>query len=296
MSPNAYCSVGTLKSTGTLGITGTDYDTQLLRIAEESSRLIDKYTDRFYYIYEGTTYQDGGAVRVVLDWDVQTVSTLIVDIDGNNLYPTTSAYTIDINSPTTAPDCFAYPLVIYPKTRLEANPFGSKGHLGAGFRKAIKITGTFGFGNDWPLNFYHTATVTVGADSASTATSIDISGNSTSEVTAGLTLKIGSEQMYIKAAPSGSLNSTCSISRAVNGTTAGAPTTGTAISIYDYPQAITQASIIQTIRSWKRRESGFVNTIVNTDMGNIQIFKGLDPDVKEIINQYRRLRIQAYIP
>ena len=101
-----------------------------------------------------------------------------------------------------------------------------------------------------------------------------------------MTLQIGSEQLFITE----SSTTDATIERAKNGTTAAAATTGTAISVYDYPQAIKQATVIQTIRTWKRRESGFVNAIVNTDMGSIQVFKGLDPDVAEVVKKYKRQR------
>lgn len=287
--PNAYTSLGTLKSTGTLGITGTDYDTQLLRIAEESSRLIDRYTDRFYYVYEGTMYQDGGASRLILDFDLQSITTLYADTDGDGTYETT------FNLTSTPMDAYLYPQNISPKTRLEINPWGAVGHFAAGIRNGIKIVGVFGYGADWPAPYYHAANSVVTTILTSTDVTVDVTASTSSEFSAGVTLRIGSEQTYIHSAPIGALTSTCPITRAVNGTTAAGASTGTAINICDYPQAITQAAVIQTIRSWKRRESGYVNTIIDTGMGNIQVFKGLDSDIREIISQYRRLRIQRYI-
>lgn len=278
--PNVYCHMGTIKDAGSLGITGTTYDDQLLRIAEESSRMIDKYCERFFYIYEGTFYQDGAGERCIFDFDVQSISTMLLDTDGDGTYETST----DL---TTAPvDFFLYPQNVTPKTRIEANPCGTIGHLAAGIMNGIKITGVFGYGNDWPTNYYHTATTVVGVDLTSTATSLAVSTGSS--FYGGMTLRIDTEQMYVKDTPTGT---TLSVTRAVNGTSAVTATISTAIIIYDYPQAIAQACLIQTTRSWKRRESGFVNTIINTDMGNIQVFKGLDPDVKEIINQYRRMRL-----
>lgn len=289
---NSYCTLNQIKSAGTLGITGTDFDSQILRNIGVASRLIDKECDRFFYIYEGSFYQDGGANRVILDWDVQTISSLIVDIDGLNQYPTTSAYTVDINSPTTAPDVFAYPTNTYPKTRLEANPFGAFGHLGAGFRRAIKITGTFGHGNDWPMPNTADLGTILSAD-ISTATVAAISVSTGGFLSAGMTLRINAEQVYVSA--TNSTGSTGTIVRAQNGTVGAAATTGTAISVYQYPDAITQAAVITTIRSWKRRESGYVNTVINTDMGTFTTIKGIDPDVAATIKNYKRLRIPGYL-
>ncbi len=282
--PNVYCNLGTIKASGSLSLTGTSFDDQLLRISEVASRELDKYTDRFFYIYEGTFYQDGGATRVVCDFDIQTISTMLLDTGGDGTYTTSTNF-------TTAPvDFFLYPQNIFPKTRIEANPWGTIGHLAAGIRNGIKITGVFGYGNDWPAAYVHTATTVVGVALASTDTTLSVSTGSA--FYGGMTLRVGTEQLYVTATPTGS---TLAVARAQNGTVAGTATISTAISIYDYPQSIIQACLIQTVRTWKRRESGYVNAIINTDMGNIQVFKGLDPDVKEIVNQYRRMRIQRYL-
>ncbi len=288
---NSYCTLNQIKSAGTLGIAGTDYDSQILRNIGVASRLIDKECDRFFSIYEGSFYQDGGATRVVLDWDVQTITSLIVDIDGNNQYPTTSAYTVSLNNPTTAPDAFTYPANTLPVTRLEANPFGSYGHLGAGFRRAIKITGTFGHGNDWPSPNTADLGTILSADTTSTTTALTVSTGGF--LSAGMTLRIDSEQIYVSA--TNSTGSTGTMARAQNGTTAGAHASSSAIAYYQYPEAITQAAVITTIRSWKRRESGYVNTVINTDMGTFTTIKGLDEDVKEAIKLYKRLRIPSYL-
>lgn len=289
--PNVYADLGTIKNAGTLDIASiTTYDSQLLRIAESASREIDKYVDRFFYIYEGTFYQDGGANRVVLDWDVQSITSLIIDIDGNNQYPTTSAYTVDINNPTTAPDVFCYPQNSYPKTRLEANPFGSYGHLGAGYRKAIKITGTFGYGNDWPTDYVRDSGTVI--STAISTSDVTLVASTPSLLYAGMTLRLGTtEQVYVTAATS----TGATIQRAQNGTTAASSASTTAIYIYQYPQAITQACVIQTVRTWKRRESGYSTSVGNNITGEYQSFRGLDPDVREIVNQYKRMRIPRYI-
>jgi len=275
--------LGTLKNAGSLGISGTDFDTQLLRIAEQSSRMIDKETNRFYYIYEGSYYQDGSGRRLILDWDVQSITTLKSDPDGDGTYDT------EYNLASTAPyDCFLYPLNGTPKTRLEINPNGDIGHFAAGIPKGIEITGVFGYGADWPASYTRSLTPVVGSDATSTAATLSVTASTASEITAGMTLRIESEQLYVNAAPTAS---SVPVARAVNGTSAAAHTVSTSISAYDYPQAITQACLIQTIRSWKRRESGYVNTIINTDMGSVQVWKGLDPDVKDAIREYRRERI-----
>jgi len=275
---NCYTTLATIKDAGVLGITGSTYDAQITRIIEESSRMIDNYTERFFYIYEGTIYQDGGSPKLVLDWDLQELTTLLLDEDGDGTFETST-------DPTTAPvDFFQYPLNKTPKIRLEINSGGSIGGFAPGVQKGIQMTGLFGYGADWPESYTFDSGTVVASDI--TSTGVTLTASTPGSIEAGMTLRIGSEQLFVPVANTTS----ATIERAKNGTTAAAATTGTAITIYDYPQAIKQATLIQAIRTWKRRESAYVNAIINTDMGSIQVFKGLDADVKEIINQYRRTR------
>jgi len=240
--------------------------------------MIDNYTERFFYIYEGTIYQDGGPPKLYLDWDLQSLTTLLLDEDGDGTFETST-------DPTTAPvDFFQYPLNGTPKIRLEINSAGSIGGFAPGVQKGIQMTGLFGYGADWPEFYTINSGTVVGADITAAGVGLDVSTGSLIE--AGMTLRIGSEQLFVSAMS----GSTATVERAKNGTTAASATTETAITVYDYPQAIKQATLIQAIRTWKRRESAYVNAIINTDMGSIQVFKGLDSDVKEIINQYRRTR------
>jgi hypothetical protein len=284
---NCYSTLNEIKSFGHLNITGTSTDSTLLDSLEEGSRQVDRDTDRFFYIYEGTFYQDGGANRLILDWDMQTITALEVDTDGDGVYEST--YTVDINSPTTSPDAFAYPAMGYPKTRLEANPYGSYGHFGAGIRKSVKITGTFGYGADWPASNTHTITTKVGAALTSTDATLSATASTASELSAGMTLRINSEQIYINDAPTGS---SCPITRAVNGTSAASATASTSIAVYDYPRAISHAVLIFAMRHFKRRESAYANVIGNPLTGEYTAYKRDDPDYLETVIKYRKPRRQ----
>ena len=280
---NCYAHLGIFKDAGTLGLTVSTHDAQILRVAEQSSRMIDQYCDRFFYVYEGTLYEEGASNKLFLRYDVQTVSTMTVDADGDSSYEST--YTLDLQGVTTAPDVICYPLNSLPKTRFEINPGGDYGSFGAGVPKAVCMVGTFGHGNDWPEDNY-TAVGTVVA-SAFGSTDTTLTASTPTLLYAGMTLRLGSEQAYVSYTSS----TAATVKRAVNGTSAAAAAVSTAIYVYEYPEPIVQACVIQTVRNWKRRESGFVNTIVNLDMGTAQVYKGLDPDVKEIINKYRKARL-----
>ena len=54
------------------------------------------------------------------------------------------------------------------------------------------------------------------------------------------------------------------------------------------PKPIRRASIIQTCRWFKRKDSAFGDVIGTSELGTISMFKGLDPDIAQIAKSYRR--------
>ena len=292
--PNLYATLEDIKGFGMLNITGTSTDAVLLDCLEEASRQIDTDTDRFFYIHEGTFYQDGGAIRVILDWDVQTISTLKCDTDGDGVYEST--YTVDMNV-TTSPDAFVYPLNRLPKTRLEANPWGTYGHFGAGIRKSIQITGTFGYGNDWPVDFKHDNLNTLTSVITSTSVTLPVSGNSTEALEVGHTIQLtsstpASEQIFILTKTA---STSYTVRRSMNGTVAITSGTSATIDIYDYPSPIKKATLIHAMKTFKRRESAYANVISNSLTGEISVWKGDDPDYVKVIKQYHKPRRGWYL-
>lgn len=52
------------------------------------------------------------------------------------------------------------------------------------------------------------------------------------------------------------------------------------------PKPIVRASIIQVCRWFKRKDSAFSDVVGTTEMGEIVMYKGLDPDVKLLIEPF----------
>ena len=284
---NSYATLSTFKGSSYLKTTDNQYDADLLAALEEGSREIDKDTERFFYLWEGTRYYDGATNRIILDDDVYTLTTLAVDTDGSAQY----ASIYNLGSTSAPVDAFTYPLNVTPITRLEANPQGNYGHFGSGYRKAIKITGVFGYGDDYPAAAYNLIGDTViDAPLTSGATTLNVANGTL--FSAGQTLRIESEQVYVYANPTGNK---IPIQRACNGTTAASHVATTPIYLYSYPKAISKAVLIYAMRSWKRRESGFVNVIMNTDFGSITTFKATDPDYQKAVTMYRKVRRGWYL-
>ena len=282
---NSYSTLNQLKGASFLNTQDNKWDDELLSALEEGSREIERDTDRFFYIWEGIKYYDGGATRVILDDDVYSITSLDIDTDGSGNY----ASNYDITS--TTPDAFVYPFNTTPKTRLEANPQGNYGHLGAGYRKAIRITGRFGYGDDYPaLPYTAIGDTVVDAPLAIGATSLIVTNGNL--FSAGQTLRIESEQVYVYKNPTGN---SVPIQRAINGTTASAHVATTPIYVYTYPKAIIKAVLIYAMRIWKRKESSFQNVVASPELGSFTVWKGSDPDYVKAVRLYQKVKRGYYL-
>jgi len=56
------------------------------------------------------------------------------------------------------------------------------------------------------------------------------------------------------------------------------------------PDPIVEATLIQAIRLWKRKDSPF-NVFGNEATGVVQLFNRMDPDAKELIKKYRKYKL-----
>lgn len=57
------------------------------------------------------------------------------------------------------------------------------------------------------------------------------------------------------------------------------------------PAPIRLAAIIQVCRWFKRKDSAFQDVVSNAELGTLTIYKGLDPDIQQILAPYVRKRI-----
>jgi len=273
---NSYASLNLLKSASYLNIaTVTDYDTPLLNLLIQASRLLDKWCGRFFYIQTEIRYYDGMGLKLFLPDDLLAITTLKTDEDGDGTFENTLATT----------DYFLYPLNDYPKIRIEINPDGDYGSFANGVQKGVEIAGSFGYGDGISKTPYSDSGITVVADNA-TETELDVSAEGT--LAAGHTILVESEQIFIKSATADATKK-ITVKRAVNGTTGIAHATKAA-SIYEYPMPIAQGCLITAMRAFKRKDSSYQDIVGSPETGQIITSKGIDPDVAETIKQYRKLR------
>jgi hypothetical protein len=218
--------------------------------------------------------------RDLLDTPAPTVK---LDINGDGTFETTLAAT-DFNlypfNPGISPPSVA-------KTSLVISHASAYSDFACGIERGVQIAGTWGYGDGFSVTPYRDsgAVVNTGGISSSATTHALATGKG-ALFSVGQTIIIDSEQMYI----SGISTDTPSLIRGVNGTTAAAHLAAAVIYIYKYPESITIATIMQTLRWWKRKESAF-QTSVQTEIGSINVYRGLDPDIAMICQQYKVVNV-----
>tara|TARA_Y100000310_G_scaffold276879_1_gene294334 strand:+ start:5318 stop:6142 length:825 start_codon:yes stop_codon:yes gene_type:complete len=270
---NLYGDTTTLKGEAYLGqgITfGTDIDAQVLLLLEAASRMIDKQTNRFFYVNSTTRTFDGSPSPLYLTSDLLAVTTLKLDLDMDGTFEETMAST----------DYILYPLNKFPKTYIKIAPNGSFGSFAGSILQGVELAGNFGHGDGRRASPLDSLSVTITVADATTTT-ITVSADSV--IKPGHTILAGTEQIFCSAVGTGSFTG----ERGVNGTTAAAQSTA-ATSLYIYPQTIIQAAYIQASRWYKRKDTAFVNVIGTGELGQLETNAGLDPDIRMIVDAYRK--------
>lgn len=247
--------------------------TEMLAVLEGVSRAIDDYCDRHFFAITATRVFPGDGYSSMWIPDLISATSVKLDEDEDGTFETTL---------TTA----SYRLVRpghydadgTPKTKIELRPNGAVGTFQATPR-LLEIAGIWGYTN---ATVIPAATLTENLDTSEVG--VDVSGGTLFEI--GQTILIDSEQMYV----SGIATNTLTVTRGVNGTTAAAHTdTDQIIQRYVYVPSVTEAAIIQAGRMWKRRETAYANVIQNPLTGGMEQYKGLDPDVKMMLDPLRRM-------
>lgn len=264
---NLYASLEDIKSL--MAVEAAEHNVQLFRSLEMASRQVDKYTQRHFYCYEGVKYYDGAGAKFWLPDDLLSVTTLKVDLDGDAVWETTY----------TTSDYILYPLNAYPKLRLEINTYGDYSSFALGVPKGLEITGVWGYADS--ATPYESRTTLSGGIAAADTSLVLADGQL---VETGETLRIDSEQIFVKEI----VTNTLTVTRGVNGTTAATHLDGATVYVYDYPEDIIQATLIIAMRAWKRKDSAYQDVIGSPETGQIITSKGIDPDVRELLNPYKR--------
>ena len=277
---NAYVSLDTLKSSSVLNVTGSADDSRLHALAENASRIVDRYCNRHFYVVLATRRFDGLGTPSLLVPDLVSVDGggLKTDDDKDRVFETTWAASDYLLLPTNADPTAGGNSQSRPYVEVAVDvDAGTKSSFPSGMQ-TVQIAGQWG-------RWRHLRRATETANAVADATTTTVTVSSRVDVEAGHTLLIDSEQMYVQSYAA----STLTVVRGVNGTTAASHSGGAAIDIYEYPGPIVEASIIQAARLWRRKDSAFGSFGGLPGTGQTRVSAGLDPDVALLLGQYRKL-------
>ena len=263
---NTYATLGMLKSASVLNISGGQDDIRLAAMIESVSRQVDGYCNRHFYTLAATRYFDGDGSGTLRVHDLVEIDAggLAVDVDRDRQYGA-------IWSPS---DYDLYPPNVDPTGGHDSSgPYSSvvadgdddaRRRFPAG-RRTVRIAGQWGF---W-RRLRKTAELAASVDAAQEYLYLDrLYG-----VATGHTVLVGSEQMYVHQDDTG----TAYVTRGVNGTTAAAHASKTAVSVYEYPGPVTEAALLQSARLWRRGAASESEPV------------GIDADVRALISPYRKI-------
>ena len=272
---NAYATLDVLKSAAVLDISGSGDDSRLLMLLENVSRQLDSYCDRHFFTLSATRVFDGDGSAALRVPDLISVDPagLRTDEDGDRKFETTWADSDYLPDPANADPTGGHDLAA-PYTKLAADTeAGGRSGFPSGMRR-VSVSGQWGY---WRR--LRSASESLSARADAVQQTLTISDGM--DVEAGHTILVDSEQMYATGRGKDGLR----VERGVNGTTAAAHEANAPIRIYEYPGPISEAALIQAARLWKRRDSVFADSRAS------HAFKGLDPDVCQLIAPYRRLAL-----
>jgi len=274
---NVYATLNDLKGPDCLNIKEAEHNAGLLRLLEAMSRQVEKpkLTGRHFYCFEGVKYYNDVSTKLWLPDDILSITSLKCDTDGDGVFEVTMAAT----------DYFLEPFNKYPKTLLKINLNGDYAHFASGITKGVEITGVFGYADSATPYEAKTAVNETGGIDAS-VTQFTVSDGS--EIKAGQTIRVDTEQMFVSDVTQNELH----VERGVNGTTAATHADASVVSVYTYPEDITQAVLILAMRAWKRKDSAYQDIVGTPETGQIITSKGIDPDVLELCVPFQR---QEYI-
>lgn len=247
----------------------------MLAVLEGASRRIDAYCDRSWFgsgfgSRTGTNRYDGpGGMLLQLADDLQSITSL-------KIYDATASAVFE--SPTVDTDYYLLPYSGPPYTQIALHGEGTVTAWTYGLR-TVEIAGTWGFSDS-----RQTTTATVGTASAS-ATALTLTAGS-AVISAGHTMRVGSEDIYVTAVSSGTA---LTVVRGQNGTTAAIIPNNTAASVHVYPDAVVAACLALAQRRWKSRDAGLTGdfgmgqfptsqhrdsemSVLNAHVGHLRIF------------------------
>ena len=270
---HVYASLAELNDTfvsgGAAALTGAANNARKLEILNEVSRLIDFKAHRGtgFGPWTGTRYYDGDAR------DVLWLRADLADLD------TLSIAATQTSTPVTAvveTDFYLAGLGEYdePYRKIILHGQGAPTTFGSGIR-TVAVTGTWSY----PYRI-RPLTVTTSEALDDSETEVDVSG--LTGLSAGLTIRIDDEQMYVTATTDAATDS-ITVERAVNGTTAATHLTLAPISRYVYDASVHTLALRLAEKRWKARDAGADGSDGGADVGTLSLREGEDTIIRRML-------------
>lgn len=270
---NTYARLEDVKNQIGGGVKSDTTDPVLLSILENVSRGAEGHVGREIHSRVATRYFNGSgkAYLALTGDDLISVTTLGVDENDDGTYERVLVENTDY---------FLEPANGSHKYRVVLATRGTQ--IGAFVRgqRAIRIVGRWGYWDEAE------AVTTLGAAvTDTTGTSLTVADGMAFSI--GETVRVDSEEMAVDDRS----GTTLTVTRGANGTTAATHSNGATVSRKRYPRAVEQAVLMQTARLYKRRESAFANVLNNTDLGQVTMFRGFDPDIQALLGPHVRMAV-----
>lgn len=281
---HSYMSLKSFKHAGTANIAGAENNAQILQLLEGTSRQIDGLLGRWFFPKIETRYFSGNGrdCLELKNWDIISITTLKEDSDADAVYEVTWAITDyllgpDGNDPTDATRPLPYWELSVDQRSTGAQDVFLKG------QRMYQLAGKFGY-----CELTEAAT-TINEGASFGASDTELTVAAPTNIGIGDTLLIDSEYLYVTGQLVADGN-TFTVSRAANGSTAAAHDDSTTVYKLVYPEPIVEAVRMQASRLWVRRAAGYSNQVGFEDTGTMIPQLGLDQDVRQMLDPYKRWR------
>ena len=275
---NTYTGLAEMKSLA--AITGSDGDSGLWLALEAASRAVDRFCNRHFFVLGATRTFDVEDREGFGIPDLVSVTALCEDADRDRVFEVTRQ----------TDDYLLYPLNAEPTSpwgrphyKVLADPVGSRPEFTVG-RSTVEIAGQWGYRSDTADTG---ADVDQGGTLSAAATTVTVTDGSL--VSAGQTLLLGSEQLFVREVSGNNLT----VARGLNGTTATTHPDGSDLFVYRYPGPVARAVLLMAGRFWKRKDSPYGPTAGAHGFGPIEVVPGMDPDAHALLSSFRRLPVGA---
>lgn len=244
-------------------------------LIESCSRWLDNELGRHFYVQEEARYYDGpGGVSWWLDDDVISITTLKWDGNDDGTYETTLTENTDfLGWPYNGEHYRRLDVLTRRSSLIDSWPLQPK---------ALELTGKFGWSDETEALVTSAGAAITGTVADTTSTTISTSGDPTTNLDVGHTVRIESEQLYVTAVAANSFTA----ERGVNGTTAAAHS-AKAIGVFQYPRPLVTAMKAEVTRWYREFATGFAGQLIQMSEGTQSSFRATWPAILSQLGTYR---------